>query len=65
MQQGAGVGLIEHTSTPELVCDALEKALKMIENPDTRQKCIQVAKSRPWSKICDAFLESIITTKSP
>jgi glycosyltransferase involved in cell wall biosynthesis len=66
MQQGAGVGLIEHTSTPELVCEALEKALAML-GPDrlaeTREKCIQVAKSRPWSKICDAFLESIIQTK--
>jgi hypothetical protein len=64
MQQGAGVGLIEHTSTPELVCEALEKALAMV-GPDTREKCVKVAKSRPWSKICDAFLESIITTKSP
>jgi glycosyltransferase involved in cell wall biosynthesis len=64
MQQGAGVGLIEHTSTPELVCEALEKALAMV-GPDTREKCIKVAKNRPWSKVCDAFLESIITTKSP
>ena len=65
MQQGAGVGLIEHTTTPELVCEALEKALVMTVNPETREKCVNVAKSRPWSKICDEFLESIIMTKSP
>ena len=64
MQQGSGVGLIEHTSTPELVCDALEKALRML-NAETREKCVNIGKSRPWSKICDAFLESIIQTKSP
>ena len=64
MQQGSGVGLIEHTSTPELVCDALEKALGML-NAETREKCVNIGRNRPWSKICDAFLESIIQTKSP
>jgi hypothetical protein len=30
---------------------------------ETSEKCVATARARPWSKICDAFLESILEKK--
>jgi glycosyltransferase involved in cell wall biosynthesis len=62
LQMTAGVGLTEYTSTAEEVASAMEKSLGMLGR-ETSEKCISVARSRPWSKICDAFLESILEKK--
>ena len=62
LQMTAGVGLTEYTSTAEEVAAAMEKALGMLGR-ETSEKCVSVARSRPWSKICDAFLESILEKK--
>jgi len=63
LQQGAGVGLIEHSTTSKLVADGLKRALELASDPRIVQKCISVAQQRPWSRICDDFLESIISSK--
>jgi len=60
LPMSAGVGLIEHSVTAEEVASAMETVVGML-SPETSQKCIDVAKTRPWSLVCDQFLESIIT----
>jgi hypothetical protein len=37
----------------------MEKSLGMLGR-ETSEKCISVARSRPWSKVCDAFVESVL-----
>jgi glycosyltransferase involved in cell wall biosynthesis len=56
----AGVGLIEQTVTPEEVADGLEKALGML-TPEIQSKVIELSQSRPWSRVCDPFLEEVIS----
>jgi hypothetical protein len=58
----AGVGLTEYTSSAEEVAAAMEKSLGMLGR-ETSEKCVATARSRPWSKICDGFLESILEKK--
>jgi hypothetical protein len=58
----AGVGLTEYTTTADAVADGMEKAMNMLGR-ETSEKCISIARSRPWSKICDGFLESILENK--
>jgi len=59
LQMTAGVGLTEYTTTAEDVASAMEKAIAMLGR-ETSEKCVAIARSRPWSKICDGFLESIL-----
>jgi glycosyltransferase involved in cell wall biosynthesis len=56
----AGIGLTQKSATAEEVADAMGRVLSK-KNVD---KCIELAKSRPWSRICDGFLE-IVATYSP
>jgi glycosyltransferase involved in cell wall biosynthesis len=59
----AGVGLYEESVTADEVLDGMDRALKLVEDPQTAEKCVKVAEQRPWSRICDEFLESILATK--
>lgn len=59
MQMTAGVGLTESSATAASVSSAMEKALGMCGR-ETSEKCVSLARQRPWSKICDDFLESVI-----
>jgi glycosyltransferase involved in cell wall biosynthesis len=52
-----GLGLIAESSTPDAFADGLDKALTL-----NRDKCVEKAKARPWSRVCDAFLEDIAQT---
>lgn len=63
LHQGAGVGLVEYTTTPEAVAEGIEKALEMSANPSVVRKCLDVAQQRPWSRICDGFLETVLASK--
>lgn len=63
LQQGVGVGLIESSTTAEAVADGLQQALELAAKPDTVQKCLSIAQSKPWSRVCDDFLESVISSK--
>lgn len=63
LQQGAGVGLIENSTTAEAVADGLNRALELVSLPGTVDKCVSVGQSRPWSRVCDEFLESVISSK--
>ena len=62
LQMTAGVGLTEYTTTAEDVASAMKNAVAMLGR-ETSEKCVSLARSRPWSKICDAFLESILEKK--
>ena len=59
LQMTAGVGLTEYTTTAEAVAEGMEKALAMC-GKETSEACVALARSRPWSKVCDDFLESVI-----
>ena len=59
LQMTAGVGLTEYTTTAESVAEGMEKALGMC-GKETSEACVALARTRPWSKICDDFLESVI-----
>lgn len=59
MQMTAGVGLTESSATAASVSAAMEKALAMCGR-ETSEKCVSLARQRPWSRVCDDFLESII-----
>jgi glycosyltransferase involved in cell wall biosynthesis len=59
LQMTAGVGLTEYTATAESVAEGMEKALAMC-GKETSAACVALARTRPWSKICDDFLESVI-----
>jgi glycosyltransferase involved in cell wall biosynthesis len=61
LQQGAGVGLVESSTTADAVAEGLGRALVMSSDPSVVQKCVNVAQSRPWSRVCDEFLESVIS----
>jgi len=63
LQMTAGVGLTEYTATAESVAEGLEKAVGMLGR-ETSEKCVALARRRPWSKICDEFLESILEKKA-
>lgn len=56
----SGVGLIEHSAHPDSVAEAMEKVVSML-GAATSKKCIDAARARPWSSICDAFLESVLS----
>jgi glycosyltransferase involved in cell wall biosynthesis len=59
LQMTAGVGLTEYTTTAEAVAEGMEKALAMCGR-ETSEACVALARTRPWSKVCDDFLESVI-----
>jgi len=59
LQMTAGVGLTEYTTTAEAVAEGMEKALAMC-GKETLEACVSLARTRPWSKVCDDFLESVI-----
>jgi glycosyltransferase involved in cell wall biosynthesis len=59
LQMTAGVGLTEYTTTAEAVAEGMEKALAMC-GKETTEACVALARTRPWSKVCDDFLESVI-----
>jgi len=63
LAQMAGVGSTQVSATGDEVAEAMKKAISML-SPETSAKCINAAKDRPWSKVCDAFLESIISPPS-
>jgi len=63
LAQLAGVGTIQVSATGEEVAEAMKKAISML-SPETSAKCIKAATDRPWSKVCDDFLESIISPTS-
>ena len=59
LQMTAGVGLTEYTTTAEAVAEGMEKAVAMC-GKETSEACVALARTRPWSKVCDDFLESVI-----
>lgn len=61
LQQGCGVGLVESSTTADAVAEGLARALVMSSDPSVVEKCVNTAQSRPWSRICDEFLESVIS----
>ena len=63
LQQGAGVGLTESSTTADAVADGLNRALELVALPENVKKCISVAQGRPWSRVCDEFLESVLSSK--
>jgi glycosyltransferase involved in cell wall biosynthesis len=60
LSQMAGVGSTQVSATAEEVAEAMKKAIGML-SPETSAKCIKAATDRPWSRVCDNFLESVIT----
>jgi len=56
----AGVGMIEQVAPVEAVVSGIETAFKMAENEETRKACMRSAIERPWSKVCDQFLEEVV-----
>lgn len=56
----AGIGTTAKSAHPDEIADAMHRILsnKNIEG------CIKIAESRPWSKICDPFLESVANFKA-
>ena len=60
LSQMAGVGSTQVSATGEEVAEAMRKAIGML-SPETSAKCIKAATDRPWSRVCDNFLESVIT----
>jgi glycosyltransferase involved in cell wall biosynthesis len=53
----AGVGNVAKSATAEEVAAAMNRIL----SNKSVDKCVELAKSRPWSKICDPFLELVAT----
>jgi len=62
LPMNAGVGSIEHGVTAEQVTDAMERCMTLVKDPMTAARCASVAQQRPWSRICDDFLESVISS---
>jgi glycosyltransferase involved in cell wall biosynthesis len=58
MPQNAGIGTIQDSASPDEVCAAMEKCIS--EMTDKSDKCIEIAKQHPWSKVCDSFLEQVM-----
>lgn len=57
LSMGAGIGSISRTANVSDVADAMERIL----SNKNRDACIKIAESRPWSRICDGFLELVAT----
>lgn len=57
LSNGAGIGSITKNASAEDVAASMEKILQN-KNCD---ECVRVAEKRPWSRICDNFLEMIVT----
>jgi glycosyltransferase involved in cell wall biosynthesis len=60
LAQMAGVGSTQVSATGDEVAEAMKKAIGML-SPETSAKCVKAATDRPWSRVCDNFLESIIS----
>jgi hypothetical protein len=54
---GAGIGSIARTARVADVADAMNRIL----SNKNSAACIKTAESRPWSRICDGFLELVAT----
>lgn len=52
-----GLGLIAESATPDAFAEAIQKALTL-----DRNACVEKAKERPWSRVCDPFLEDLAQT---
>jgi len=57
MSMTTGIGLTQKSASAEEVADAMERIL----SNKGKDACVEVARSRPWSRICDSFLESVAT----
>jgi glycosyltransferase involved in cell wall biosynthesis len=57
LSMGSGIGTIAKSATVEEVATAMERILSN-KNID---ECIKIGTTRPWSKICDPFLELVVT----
>jgi glycosyltransferase involved in cell wall biosynthesis len=57
MSMTTGIGLTQKSASAEEVADAMERILS---NKDS-DACVEVARARPWSRICDGFLETVAT----
>jgi glycosyltransferase involved in cell wall biosynthesis len=63
LAQNAGIGTIEHSVTADEFADGMDRALQMSKDASVIQRCLMIAQQRPWSRICDDFLESVISLK--
>lgn len=54
---GSGIGSISKSASVEEITDAMERILS---NKNV-EECVKITASRPWSKICDPFLELVAT----
>lgn len=59
LAQTAGVGMVDETTSAEEVATGLEKALGML-TPEVRHAAMEIGMRRPWSRICDPFLEDVV-----
>ncbi len=57
LSMGAGIGSIARTAT---VADVTEAMDRILSNKNSAA-CIKIAETRPWSRICDGFLEMVAT----
>ena len=60
LSMGAGIGSFTRNGTAEDVFKAMQNILSNKNTAD----CIRIAEKRPWSRICDEFLE-LVATHSP
>lgn len=60
LPQNAGVGSIARTAPVTDVTDAMHRIL----SKDVRAACVRLAETRPWSKVCDPFLEIVAAHSS-
>lgn len=56
----AGIGSIARTATVNAVFEGMDRLL----SNKNREACIKIAEKRPWSRICDEFLELVATSSS-
>jgi glycosyltransferase involved in cell wall biosynthesis len=57
---GTGIGITAHSAHYDDIAAAMNRILS---NKNTAA-CIKIAESRPWSRICDAMLESVVGSTS-
>ncbi len=57
LAMGSGIGSIKKDGDAESVSAGMERILSYKDH----SKCIQIAEKRPWSRICDEFLELVAT----
>jgi glycosyltransferase involved in cell wall biosynthesis len=60
LSMGAGIGSFARNGSAEDIAEGMEKIL---QNTNIAE-CIKIAEKRPWSRICDGFLEIVATHSS-